>query len=700
MLVAERTMTRTYRRRKMNWRAPVLFILLGLCFLTGGQTVKADNKVITDFSRIFYIPAGAIQKGTSLQELRETYDLISCNAYTDEGEELTLNVIWDYSSINVQKVGAYQITGALELPDGYVSSVQLPNWTAEISIQNPGEPEIQVYSRMTSAGLYYFPWIINQDPDTMEIWMQPEGENWINISEEGYGMCDTDGMYLSCQSMVKGRIYTLTVVYNTGKTKNLKYRYASDGALEIISYQPGSIGNSAVRDTTIRSCESVNADSLKRCKAYALGKGQSLYGIKKDLEKSFHILGSSQTEYEDSASNPSVVLPSVWDFSQVNINAPGVYKVTGSFQAPEGYRLDQNLKLPLAEAYITVQRPDDPQVQTCAMTGSGTLFFPMVLDGFTDSQLKEFLPELKCGEQRVNLSSDYWYMQRNGLYLKKENLQLNRDYSLQITYPGGKTGIYTFHFDQGFITNDHWYERNYADRDGKELPDIDTGTERVTDVTAVIVGNRLGALMSANVEKIPFENEGVLVRVPTDVVKDWNVGAEDKVEVSISREEEEISVSISKNGEEITNIPGATVEFPIQSSSGSGTVLTDSQGNSYTGAVNETQNTVVIPIDKTGEYSVEEKTSDEENTEAVFEENEEESQEDTDTSSEEVYEGSAETVEDKGEDKNQKNLTKQHIKTTVCIVAIVVLLILLLLLSLGKGRRLRKEERGEGEHDR
>ena len=219
-------------------------------------------------------------------------------------------------------------------------------------------------------------------------------------------------------------------------------------------------------------------------------------------------------------------------------------------------------------------------------------------------------------------------------------------------------------------------------------------------MTAVIVGNRLGVLMSANVEKIPFENEGVLVRVPTDVVKDWNVGAEDKVEVSISREEEEISVSISKNGEEITNIPGATVEFPIQSSSGSGILLTDSQGNSYTGAVNETQNTIVIPIDKTGEYFVEEKTSDEENTEAVSEENEEESQEDTYTSSEEVYEGSAETVEDKGKDKNQKNLTKQHIKTTVCIVAIVVLLILLLLLSLGKGRRLRKEERGEGEHDR
>mgnify|MGYP000196477114 CR=1 FL=1 len=37
----------------------------------------------------------------------------------------------------------------------------------------------------------------------------------------------------------------------------------------------------------------------------------------------------------------------------------------------------------------------------------------------------------------------------------------------------------------------HWYKRNYADRDGKELPDIDDETERVTDTSAILVGNRL-----------------------------------------------------------------------------------------------------------------------------------------------------------------------------------------------------------------
>ncbi len=77
-------------------------------------------------------------------------------------------------------------------------------------------------------------------------------------------MCDTDGMYLSCQSMVKGNTYTLTVVYPNGKTRNLKYCYASDGTLDIISYQPWLLGSSGVKDTTIRSCEPIEEGSLER----------------------------------------------------------------------------------------------------------------------------------------------------------------------------------------------------------------------------------------------------------------------------------------------------------------------------------------------------------------------------------------------------------------------------------------------------
>ena len=59
-------------------------------------------------------------------------------------------------------------------------------------------------------------------------------------------------------------------------------------------------------------------------------------------------MGSTCEEYEDTAAHPAVIMHSVWDFSQVDVNAPGVYKVTGTFAAPEGCTVDQELTVPEA----------------------------------------------------------------------------------------------------------------------------------------------------------------------------------------------------------------------------------------------------------------------------------------------------------------------------------------------------------------
>ena len=98
-------------------------------------------------------------------------------------------------------------------------------------------------------------------------------------------------------------------------------------------------------------------------------------------------MGSTCEEYEDTAAHPAFIMHSVWDFSRVDVNAPGVYKVTGTFAAPEGCTVDQSLLFRGAAAYITVQRPDQPEVQTCCVVGVDVLFFPMILDCFTDEQL-------------------------------------------------------------------------------------------------------------------------------------------------------------------------------------------------------------------------------------------------------------------------------------------------------------------------
>lgn len=100
-----------------------------------------------------------------------------------------------------------------------------------------------------------------------------------------------------------------------GKRKNLKYRYGTDGELAILSYTPGIVGETVVRDYTIRSCENLKSKSLERCMAYAVAVGQDLSPIKEELEETFHMLGSTQEEYEDTAAHPSVVMPSKWDFT-------------------------------------------------------------------------------------------------------------------------------------------------------------------------------------------------------------------------------------------------------------------------------------------------------------------------------------------------------------------------------------------------
>lgn len=247
--------------------------------------------------------------------------------------------------------------------------------------------------------------------------------------------------------------------------------------------------------------------------------------------------------------------------------------------------------------------------------------------------------------------------------------------------------MYMFQYGKELITNERWYERNYADRDGKEFPDIENGLEKVTDISTVIVGNRLSDLMSTGVKEIPFEKNGVLVEVPTDVLKNWNVKEDDQLQVDISREDNEITIKIFKNGDEITDIPGATVEIPYTDNN-SQTVLTDEEGNAYTGTINKIQNVAVIPIEKTGEYTVEEKP-------------EEQSEEEQDEQPEEESEEQSEEKEEQIEEEQQgEPAQEEHKKTAAIAWIIVIMLILLWYLPTKKGSTLRKGDRSEGEQRR
>ena len=343
------------------------------------------------------------------------------------------------------------------------------------------------------------------------------------------------------------------------------------------------------------------------------------------------------------------------------------------FGAPEGYTLAPQLDVPVAVAYVAVQRPDQPQIQTYFMSGVDTFFFPMVLDAFEDSLLGEFQVYLESGDQTCLLTQENAVVGRKGLYLRKNTLKFGQDYRLYVAYPGGSTGIYSFHYDESFLTHEHWYERNYADRDGNDLPDLDNGTETVTDTSTVIVGNRLLDMLEIYKKNIPFEKDGVQIKVPVEVVKKWEVSPEDEIKINISKDQDQISVHFYKNKEEITDIPGGSLE--MSSDYTGGTVLEDENGNIYSGTKRTEQNTTEIKINKTGDYTIAE-IPEEENTGEINQEGKS-----TDSSEE--------------EEKTDGDRKPSKVKSAALVAGTVFLSVLFLYIPGRNGEKLRKGERGE-----
>ena len=77
-------------KKRLKGLISVFLFLLCIFAWKSVQEVRAAENVIRDFSRIFYIPAGAVLKGGSLQKLQEIYDGMSCIAYTEDGEAMSV----------------------------------------------------------------------------------------------------------------------------------------------------------------------------------------------------------------------------------------------------------------------------------------------------------------------------------------------------------------------------------------------------------------------------------------------------------------------------------------------------------------------------------------------------------------------------------------------------------------------------------
>lgn len=363
------------------------FIVLSVCMNHEIRTVWADAGVqITNFAWIFYIPAVAAETGSGKEEITEKLGTVTTRAYCSDGTDRDLSVKWNLSSVDLEKPGVYQIQGQPCIPeDLFVTDENsVPTYTTQISVQNSGQPEINTYSCMESSGIFVFPWISGLDTEHMTAWLRREGSGWVDLTEAGYAICMEEGLYLANTAMTVGKRYELAISGKGFQTRILEFTCVSGKVLEIRNYHSGSILGTAVPDRKIRSTEETDPGMDQRCMAFALETGKDPQMIQKMLTEDMILFGSTAETYENTAENPAQAMRATWDISRVNCRKPGVYKIVGKFQAPEGYTLAENLALPEMTAYVSIQNPDAPEINTYYMPEIHQILFPVILSKIRD----------------------------------------------------------------------------------------------------------------------------------------------------------------------------------------------------------------------------------------------------------------------------------------------------------------------------
>ena len=659
----------------------ILFLLIGIC-LSGMFIIKNPTVIRGQENEILHviapedIPAVAVEVNESSEIISEKLAEVSYTVYTDS-DTLHIPVLWDVSAVNMKLSGVYTVKGTLKLPRGYdLGEINSPQVQTTVSVQYPGRPEINTYYRLTAAGLYIFPWLEREDADSMEAYLKKDNGQWMNLTEEGFALCSEGGLYVSNQSMVVGNTYSLMAVYGNGQrqTGTLRFRYQKDGSLKVYSYQHSQLGNTGSPAKRIRSYNAKDEKYLGRCAAYAVEIGSSLGKIEEDLKESVRLRVSTAEKFENTAENPEIILESSWDMSQVDLTKQGVCKLTGTFVVPEGYQLAENLTLPKVYAYLSVQKRGDPQINTYSMPVVDLVEFPMLMAGFSAEELQSiqvYIRENKGSYQK--LDRELAEVTSGGIQLYcREILKKGNNYDICAVYETGSTGIYSFSYNDEFIVNEYWHERNFSDRDEKNLPaivqkapgqtitpipsgeevespdtkenyyeessgetsdnsrnsgqkasagetkatdsgtvsDLDaaesTVTELSTDTVTAVSGQRLLLMLQQN-GTVRFEKQGISVTILPETINTWKVAANDEIQMRIEKTAESaFSLRIFVRGEEVTEIPGSTVEFQTsvfgELSSPETVAVTDAQGNLCAVTWQDKQKILRVEIEKTGDY--------------------------------------------------------------------------------------------------
>lgn len=659
----------------------VLILMITLC-LAGIWGMKKNTTVwggviqVNDVIVPHDIPAVAVEINKSSEQIAEKLSQVFYTVYTD-ADTLHIPASWDVSSVNMKLAGVYTVKGVLKLPQEYAfeGNENLQVQTT-VSVQYPDKPDINTYYRLTAAGIYIFPWLKQENSDSMEAYLKKESGQWINLTEEGFALCEEEGLYVSNQSMVVGNTYSLLVTYDNGRkqTNTLRFQYQRDGSLKIYGYQYSQLGNTGSPAKRIRSYNAKDEKYLSRCAAYAVEIGSSLRKIEEDLKEGVRLRVSTAEKFENTAENPEIILESSWDMSQVDLTKQGVYKLTGTFVVPEGYQLSEDLALPKAYAYLSVQKKGYPQINTYSMPVVDLVEFPMLMAGFSAEELQNvqvYIRENKGSYQK--LDRELAEVTSKGIQLYcREVLKKGNNYDICAVYETGSTGIYSFSYNDEFIVNEYWHERNFSDRDEKNLPTIvqkapgqtvtpvpsvegmespdtkenyyeessgetsdnsrnsgqkasagetkatgsgtisdfdaadSTVTELSTDTVTAVSGQRLLLMLQQN-GSVRFEKQGISVTILPETINTWKVAANDEIQMKIEKTAESaFSLRIFVRGEEVTEIPGSTVEFQTsvfgEILSPETVTVVDAQGNLCAVTWQDKQKILRVEIEKTGDY--------------------------------------------------------------------------------------------------
>ncbi|WMJ76895.1 MULTISPECIES: peptidase [unclassified Sedimentibacter] len=296
-------------------------------------TVTPAAITLTGFDEPDRTDAVAFAVGTSQNELSDWFSdsVTGFTGYDADGNPYDLiSGEWYLDAVDTDTVGVYYASTAPDLGAEYIltDGVSLPRQLCAVSIQAPGEPDINCC--VVGRGFLHFPWVLSLEQDEQldefVVWLRQNEGEWTSL---GDGFSFTSGDFqLSQRILTYGSTYELKVTYPGGQTSVLSFQY--EGELSILDYSGGDRDGGDVKGSDsgtgtqpaptipqmpVDSPEDDNSDNSNKGSV----KDNSSSKEKETLPNSDSHL-QEEHGYSFGESQPSLTAPKTPDSSQNNEN--------------------------------------------------------------------------------------------------------------------------------------------------------------------------------------------------------------------------------------------------------------------------------------------------------------------------------------------------------------------------------------------